>query len=52
MRCEHCFHGELVVDTSKVLLSYPPKYQAKCNSCNHVQYILCSKVEERLERKK
>jgi hypothetical protein len=50
MRCDHCFHGELVVDTSKVLLSYPPKYQATCKECGHIQYPLCSEVEERLKK--
>lgn len=31
--------GELLADYTLQLLSYPPKYKAKCSKCGHEAYI-------------
>lgn len=42
-KCPKC-GSECEVDTSMILTSYPPKYQAFCKNCNEVFYIFCSDV--------
>lgn len=43
--CEKC--GEIMsLDTSKVLTSYPAKYECFCEKCGHVDYIYCSQENE------
>ena len=42
-KCPKC-GSECEVDTSMILTSYPPKYQAFCKNCNEVVYIFCSDV--------
>ena len=42
-KCPQC-GSECEVDTSMVLTSYPPKYQAFCKKCNKMVYIFCSDV--------
>lgn len=40
-KCPVC-GSDCEVDTSMILTSYPPQYQAFCKNCNRVIYTLCS----------
>lgn len=40
VKCKVC-GSEMTVDTSVVLLSLPPKYNAFCENCGNVQSITC-----------
>lgn len=45
-KCPKC-GGEVIVDRSMVLTSYPPKYKAVCTKCGEISYPFCSEVTER-----
>ena len=42
-KCPKC-GGDLEVDTTMVLTSYPPKYSCKCRECGYVTYFLCREI--------
>lgn len=42
--CEKCHSARAIVDTSKILTSYPPKYSYTCPDCNYFGYIGTSEV--------
>ena len=37
-RCKKCGDGGMCRDNTKVLTSYPPKYEYRCNKCGNVEY--------------
>ena len=36
--CTEC-GGGMCKDLTKVLTSYPPKYEYRCNKCGHIDYL-------------
>ena len=44
INCPHCGEAALV-DMSRVLASYPPKYNYYCEHCEQRGYVTCSEVE-------
>lgn len=42
-KCPKC-GGDLEVDTTMVLTTYPPKYSCKCRECGDVTYYFCREI--------
>ena len=45
MKCERC-RKDLIIDTTNLLLSNPPKYKAYCPWCGNVNYVLAEDFKE------
>lgn len=39
--CPNCKDGGMCKDLRKILASYPPQYEYKCNKCRHIEYLYC-----------
>lgn len=51
MNCKKC-GNELKVDTSVILTSYPPQYNAYCPVCDERTYVYCNEYNSELNRLK